>query len=316
MHGGRDLNTSKAQEIVSYVSQSRAYLSAASSADIIVRPLLQYYSVLALSRGTILLGTPNLRETALAKSHGLSAVGWEETLNGKAINWLQARIRTDGGGTFSQLLSDQALRSNARIWLYDERPRRYPTAVDGELPSGFELRVIDVLSRLPVLRALVSEVAGFESRSWDCRTDGRDDHVGLTIYPNSRGLPTEGDLRRWLELDASDKISYEDVLLAGEGPTKLLHIDISLVGFESPYRKLRCLSGDRDLIAPLEGGYSVSLTVLTYIASYALGMFVRYYPEAWMSVVGRLRGDALLPIVSALTGAIDGYPHLLLEAFM
>ena len=56
------INTSKAIEITSAFSQGREYFFNSNEADISVRPLLQYYGVVALSRGLILVLNKTARE--------------------------------------------------------------------------------------------------------------------------------------------------------------------------------------------------------------------------------------------------------------
>lgn len=100
---GREVNAEKAREIASAVAQGREYLMAAENAGPLVRPLLQYYGVLSLSRALILLLSTNLREASLPKAHGLSASGWGTLL--APATWkpsdLEVNIRR---GTFHSLL--------------------------------------------------------------------------------------------------------------------------------------------------------------------------------------------------------------------
>src|ERR1700686_4577345 len=77
---GRELASQKAEEIAAHISQGRAFFSSADRAQDSVRPLLQYYGVLALARALILYRSPTLRECGLSGSHGLSSLSWSQTL--------------------------------------------------------------------------------------------------------------------------------------------------------------------------------------------------------------------------------------------
>jgi hypothetical protein len=67
---GRELGTEKSREIVSAVAQGREYFSAAAESGLLVRPLLQYYGALSLSRALILLLNSTFRESSLPQGHG------------------------------------------------------------------------------------------------------------------------------------------------------------------------------------------------------------------------------------------------------
>jgi hypothetical protein len=76
----RELNTSKAQEIVAHFAQGREYFASAATASPLLRPLLLYYGVVGLSRGAILFLRSNARQASLRPSHGLEVVDWNNIL--------------------------------------------------------------------------------------------------------------------------------------------------------------------------------------------------------------------------------------------
>ena len=102
---GRELSAGKAREIVSAVAQGREYFSAASEAGLLVRPLLQYYGVLSLSRSLILLLNSNPPETSLPPKHGLSHVGWGNLLATDQPRPADLEVKITNG-TFLSLLEN------------------------------------------------------------------------------------------------------------------------------------------------------------------------------------------------------------------
>ncbi len=92
----------KIREITSNFIQGREYFKSALNADFTVRPLLQYYGVLALSKGLMLSLDPRLSETHLKASHGLEVKNWKKILKDKNYGKLEISI---GEGSFSELLN-------------------------------------------------------------------------------------------------------------------------------------------------------------------------------------------------------------------
>ena len=64
----RELGAGKAREIASNFIQAREYFRSASDADTVVRPLLQYYGVSALSRGLVLFLKVEKREASINRA--------------------------------------------------------------------------------------------------------------------------------------------------------------------------------------------------------------------------------------------------------
>jgi hypothetical protein len=164
---GRDLSAAKAKELTSYLAQARDYFRAADVAADLVRPLLLYYGVLALSRWLILVRMPGLREAALAKSHGLEALDWATTIGDRGIAaFVDTRTRVTRG-TFSQLL--EATEGAETFWLLDVGvpigSTRWTQIVAPTAPLGLVLTPREVLARIPELADLFNETFGSGS-SW------------------------------------------------------------------------------------------------------------------------------------------------------
>ena len=150
----RDLSAEKANEITSNLAQGREYFSSAREAGELVRPLLLYYGVLALSRGLILALEPGTREASLSSSHGLVTLQWAQTLSAgiKELGKLQMQFAT---GT----VSDLARATKNRDWGIYHGPtiptwQVFEEAGSEHVPNGRSFLLQDVLARIPNLRDL------------------------------------------------------------------------------------------------------------------------------------------------------------------
>jgi len=67
-------------------------------------------------------------------------------------------------------------------------------------------------------------------------------------------------------------------------------------------------------IVPFNGGLCLSLLAKLFIASYLIGMLVRYYPTSWVALQNRQKGDFMLPIIRELLNLIETkFPSLFLD---
>ena len=100
---GKSPPADKISQINAFFKQGREYFNNAAGADMSVKPLLLYYGVLSLSRGTVLLLDISKKEESLKKKHGLEVVDWGHTLSGGIKNVLELKIKATDG-TFRELV--------------------------------------------------------------------------------------------------------------------------------------------------------------------------------------------------------------------
>jgi hypothetical protein len=114
-----ELNADAAYGIVSHVAQAREYFSSAERAAPLVRPLLVYYGVLALSRGVILFLNPSAKEGTLKQAHGVTA---NTTLSAGIAKIGELGIEL-ARGTFAELSAVTHNRERASVFKapYPER---------------------------------------------------------------------------------------------------------------------------------------------------------------------------------------------------
>jgi len=97
----REASARKIREITSNFIQGREYFTNANRSNFIVKPLLQYYGVVALSRGLILAYSPLLSESELKPSHGVDVKNWQKAFKDKDFGTLEISITN---GTLLELI--------------------------------------------------------------------------------------------------------------------------------------------------------------------------------------------------------------------
>jgi hypothetical protein len=309
MHS-RQIGADKVSEIVAHVSQGKAYFSAASESDELVRPLLQYYGVLATVRAFILLKSPGLRETALYPGHGLNAIGWKDHLS-TGGSWLDARLRIDGG-TFSQLAEVTGNKEVVEIIQLDAADLRLEIPGTSTYPAAYEFRVRDIIGRLPDLTALFEAIDETPAAAWWCNITQSGDTFMFELMSNTRGLPTIEETRALFGLEQSTEVSKTSVIVGGWGPTDQLTFSVQCApaALTAHLKNVSGSGGSSHVISPLPPDIVLSQISLLLAASYALGMLVRYFPTQWMSLLGRGSGDRVLPLIRSLSTTIENFPSV------
>lgn len=297
---GRELNTGKAEEIVSAIAQGREYFSAAADAGLLVRPVLQYYGVLALSRGLILLLSPKLSESALPSAHGLSSSAWGEKLSQNRPGELSITVTK---GTFLSLMEHTKNFEMPRIFTgpYPSQTilaRSHPTELAGNTQIKFE----DVLSREPKLREIFEKTFHKTASNYNAFlfaiTPGL---VDVDIFPGSNGLPSEEILRRQLKIPVNTPLvdSHQHNFVPTQGHTRYR--------FENPLGQSvladlpqfeNTSETHSALISPFENDIYISKIGRYFILSFFLGTLSRYYPTYWLRTMqGRQKGDFIMPAI-------------------
>lgn len=150
-----ELNSSKAFEITSAFRQGRSYFNSALNSDISVKPLLQYYGVVALSRGLILILNSKSRENNIVPSHGLKIKNWSDvSSSGK----LENIVLKTSAGTFKELISATKNKSYYRAG---------SSAVNWQaqyaiLKEDFEINFKELSYSFPDLKQSIESWLGYE----------------------------------------------------------------------------------------------------------------------------------------------------------
>lgn len=311
----RDLQLIRAQEVVSAFAQGREYFSAADAAGLLVRPLLQYYGVLSLSRGLVLfLNMENLRENALPQSHGLIASGWGSSL--AQANTSPAELEVEvTKGTFGQLLKCTSEGEFISIFTapYPNRLIFNPPPMSKDI-EGRRFSLKQVFARIPELRALyertfdeaAANYRGFVFNIVDAQTT-------VDVFRERKDLDEE-TVRRQLsipqDVEIRARIQHNFVPFAPHLTYCLTH------GGDRPFPiglpQIEPTGDDTSIIAPFADNIRLSRLSRLFVLAYFLGTLARYHPTAWLSIMhGRQNGDRLLSMIRESMNIIQrSFPEL------
>ncbi len=316
----RTLNASKAKEIVSHFKQGRNYFESASTASDLVKPLLMYYGVVALSRGLILYLDISRRENSLKGAHGVEVVGWGNTLSDGIKNIPSLKIRTCNG-TFSELVKTTRNASNIKMFTgpYPSQVELSRTGTEDIL--SFEVEFEEILARIPELiteysvtfdklpKVFPSQIFYFNSGT----------QIDISIFEINGQLPSKHEIREFWGLEPNIDITYRaNHNFVGNVKNqcfRIRHNNIDELVDQMPFF-LRDEKYNNYACVPFENKIMLSKLSLLFLSSYTLGMLVRYYPTHWNSLVSKENGDYTYPIIRALITSIETlYPKLVLESF-
>jgi hypothetical protein len=74
------------------------------------------------------------------------------------------------------------------------------------------------------------------------------------------------------------------------------------------------INGLTYIINPLPNGLKLSSLSYLFLASYCIGMLVRYFPAHWLSIINRSKGDQVYPLLKAMSNLIETkFPKLVLD---
>ena len=314
---GRELNTGKAQEIVSAIAQGREYFNAAAEAGILVRPVLQYYGVLSLSRGLILLLSPKLREAALPQAHGLSTYGWGEQLSNNLPGQLSINVTK---GTFLTLMEHTG--NFEMPWVFTgPYPDRLIIARSHSTESLIDMRFIfeDVLSRTTELREIFEKTFNKSASNYlsfifsihNACTD-------IDIFPGIHGLPDEEVLRQQLTIPTNSEIihSYHHnfVHTMGHFKYRLPHpAESSWIDCLPQFENIS--ETHSALIVPFQNNVHISKLGRYFLLSFFIGTLSRYHPTYWLGIMqGRQSGDFIMPAIREVMSIIqENYCSLIIN---
>lgn len=306
MHG-RELNARRAKEITASAKQAREFFRNSASSDNSVKPLLTFYGVASLSRSTLLLLKRGSGEASMTRGHGLTTVGWADTLSEDIPSGLQAlhslRIKTSAG-----LFTEFVKETNNRMCMH-VHSSNVDWNIDYDIPPvGEEFTLGDLLSRIPDLldehkcaasplayapvnTMTYSEADGFLSKI------SATQFIGFKEAYEAHGFSVvvNGD---WCELRASkDLFSHH--------PPQYMHTYVNKMFGSIP---------TLHIVKPFEGRARYSQLAVTYLLSYCLGMLARYFPTHWVSLFSADKGDRLWPEINSAQEYVDSsFPELIVE---
>jgi hypothetical protein len=298
----RELNRERTLQIISNFIQGREYYRSSEDANPTVRPLLQYYGVMALSKGLILSTDLNKTEAQLKGSHGLEINNWNQVIKSKEFENLEIVVRD---GTFFELITTTEnrnyLRANSSVvnyWSHLRMPQK-----------GDSLLLKQLISYYPDLNK--------EYESWIR------EKLHFAIL-NSLKIDNETNLLN-IELQGNIEQNIIDQLFPREfckdlnvnqdnGKTKVSYtVDNWTPNITQRWHGAFNI-GDACIIPTIKNDIGLNLISGLYMISYVFGMMARYFPTTWIGIMRGEKGDKIFPFVHRIMDFIDEkFPLIILD---
>jgi hypothetical protein len=321
----REASAGKARDINSTLAQGREYFEAAERAGELVRPLLQYYGVLAMSRGVVLFAEREGREATLSQAHGLQIDGWNgiESGAGAAARLHELSLRPTNG-TYLELA--KATRNTEREWI---ESHDLFTFVDVTRPRevnlhGRALPVQQLMQRVPALESLYESCFddSFACTSASVRLlkGGRIAQIEPYEVRVIQGR-MENLVRSWQLGPTARLIQRADQLYPSREPYYVIGVEgetqEATLAALPPLQRVPGSVGVGEMlyvVEPMPDGLVLSPMLTLFALSYFLGMLVRYNPSVWRTMLNREKGDFVYPLMREISNVIrTDYPRLVLE---
>lgn len=295
-----ELNTAKAVEINCAFTQGREYFNSSAKADLSVRPLLQYYGVVALSRGLILMLNRNARENNIIPSHGLKIKNWSDVEKSGKIDEVILKI---SNGTFFELIKATENRSFFRVgssginWNVGfPLPSLESEFYFGELAFCFPDLKDSVEAWLnetfPCRMFKNSNVNGNE---WKLEIHGENDPLILSkIFP----------LEKFYDLEIIE--ANKDCIIKFDKHT--------WPNLCQKWSSTFTVIGDLYVVPPLSNDIYLNELSKMYSTSFILGTISRYHPSTWNNINKGISNDAVLPfLLNFMDFLQEKFPQSILE---
>lgn len=298
---GRSLSASAIQEITSSFIQAREYYLNASRSAITVRPLLQYYGVVALTRGLVLVLTRGLSASALKPSHGLDTKNWKETLAKglSALGSLEVIIRE---GTFNDLL-----KATDNSSYFKANSNRINWRVPYDLPeTGQTFTLEDIVS---VLQDVSKEYSVWKGTDF---ISVKMEEVKVTENNYEVAICKRSEPKHIEKVFPPDLCGQPSITT--DGKKLKLVIPKSFIPYFSQMSDSILGIGDVYIVPRLSESLYLNTISLYFSASFILGMLARYFPATWISLGRVEKGDAIFPLVNHLLDTIQfKFPQIVLD---
>jgi hypothetical protein len=298
----RKPSNTKIQQIASNFIQGREYFKSAQNSNITVKPLLQYYGVMALSKGIILSLSETSKEEHLKSSHGLEIINWKLILKTREFENLEIRV---GNGTFSQLIESTEnknyLRSNSNVVNWSAHLK------------------IPIKGSIVTLKQLIQYFPDLnkEYNSWIQENLNYAIIKSLTNISEDKKIHIKlaGEVRRELiEILFPTEFCGEKSIEFYNGETTVTYNDCNWYPNVTQRWGGGFGIGDACVIPTMKDDIGLNLLSGMYMMSYVFGMMARYYPTTWISIRRVEKGDKVYPFVHRILDFIDEkYPKQVLD---
>ncbi|WP_119790748.1 YaaC family protein [Flavobacterium anhuiense] len=291
------LSSEKALETNSAFKQARSYFESSLNADISVKPVLQYYGVVALSRGLILILDKIARESNIKPSHGLKISNWSAVAKNKKLE--DIKIKTSSG-TFKELIE---ATKNVSYFRGSSNYINFQSEFDIS-ESDYEINFKELSYSFPDLKKSIESWLGETIPSVKMESLGHKDgitNIGVReltyikdIFPENifSNIKIEHDGHR-------HNVSYE-----GDNWPNISQ------KWESSFQ----INGDPYLQPPFTGNIIINEIGKMFAVSFILGTISRYYPTTWMNITNGIEDDRILPFAINFMDLIqEKFPRVILD---
>ena len=304
---GNVLNTRRTKEINSSAKQAREYFRNASTSSFSVRPLLVFYGVSSLARSLTLLMKKKGGEEVLIAGHGLTTENWSKELSGDLNSAIKGigdlRVRTTSG-LFTDFIRETENRMNFHV---------RSSAIDWSMnypipPQENIISLSQIISRLPDLAqdfrhlseeplySSINEMVYSPEGGFSCKVlTSNLKSFKNWFLENGFEVLEEGD---WTTIKSTSE-NFES------HQPQFIHSYV-----QKTFGSIPALF----LSKPFDSNVCYSQLGMTFLASYFLGMLVRYYPTQWIQLINGGAGDNYWPTINRLQGYVEQvFPELVIE---
>jgi hypothetical protein len=293
----------KVGEITASFIQARAYFNSSTHADITVKPLLQYYGVLAISRALILTLEFEKREVQLQSSHGLKSKNWPEKL--KTFDFQDLEIELQNGTLF-ELLDVTENKSYLRGGVSSVN---YKTFLN-KPSKGTIIKLSELIQCFPDLKEEYALWTNDDLIFAIIQELKYDETSNLVTIKLPKGTKKEVMDTVFPEEDCKNKIFDNGVLTYYSGGW---HPNITQ-SWLGPVNNGTCNIGNLCVMPCLKDDIGLNLISGLYMISYTFGMLARYHPSVWMNILRGGQGDKIYPFAHRIMQFIDNYyPKVVLD---
>ncbi|MDJ0919720.1 MAG: YaaC family protein [Henriciella sp.] len=317
----RSLSASKAHQIGACFTQAREYFTSTFSASAVVKPLLLYYGVASLCRAATLLKDARKTESSLTPAHGLTTCEWTSILSEGNTAILELKVRASKG-LFKEFVNAIG-NSQSFTWLNESNSTGHFRKDFGEISfisDNSELTLGDLLSREHDLHSEYNIAIDGEGNV-DLGlivAGGSSLKIYFAISDRNNDPKKIEEMLRQYKFPEIVKYSVQPHPKFGQIPQlKTMCAEIPGKGEELKFYAPLAYAQDRDfgwIVRPLPNGDNLIDIHRMAIEAYILGMFSRYYPARWVSLLTGETGDiARTVVINAVARIETQFPRQLSE---
>lgn len=290
------LPSSKALEINSAFIQGREYLEASQISNISVKPLLQYYGVVSLSRALILALNTESNESNLKPSHGLRI---NDSKKISCTNKIENIELISSNGTFHELI-----KATQNISALRRGVDKVNCHIKYDIPKiDIEINFRELSLCFPDLNHSVHawlddtvttiKVRALSSKEIELEGPFEEEKIN-NIFPKTH-FPN-------LEIDKYD--NYCTARLNDFIKPNICQ------KWEGTFNVL----GDLYVVPPFEGKFNLNDISKMFATSFIFGTLSRYHPSVWNNINKGISNDSILPFaLDYMNFVYEKYPKIIYD---